>query len=163
MRPVITTLALALLTTLALPVANAEVIQAKPPAASASATFKVTREAEKTLLAVTAWNSSNPALFTDDTRRNQLFNVTSQTRRVIRSLSVLNDKDAIPFFSEYVSFANALSDLHKAVALNMDWSPLIEDTLTSAATALLALKDSKSQKYSAGPELSQFGATQSSL
>lgn len=163
MRLAVITLALAVLTITALPAASTEPKQARPAAATASAATKVAREAEKTLLAVTAWNSSNPALFADDTRRIQLFNVTSQTRRVIRSLAILNDRDAIPFFSEYSSFANALSDLHKAVALKSDWSPLVEETLISASKALLALKDGTQQKYSAGPELSQFGATQSAL
>jgi len=162
-RLAVTTLALALITITALPTASAEPKRANSPAATASAATKVTRDAEKTLLAVTAWSSSNPALFADDTRRNQLFNVTSQTRRVIRSLAVLNDKEAVPFFSEYSSFATALSDLHKAVALKTDWGPLVEETLASATKALRAIQDSPQQKYSVGPELSRFRATQSSL
>ena len=163
MRVAVTTLALALRAIAVTPTADAETLRANPAAAMTSATTKVTREAEKTLLTVSAWNSANPALFSDDTRRNQLFNVTSQTRRVIRSLAVLNDKDAVPFFAEYSSFASALADLHKAVALKTDWSPLIEETLVSATKALQALKDSTEEKYSAAPELSQFGSTQNAL
>jgi hypothetical protein len=142
---------------------GAETTPSKPHGAMVSAATKLTREAEKTLLTVTAWNSVNPVLFSDDARRNQLFNVTSQTRRVIRSLAVLNDKNAVPFFSEYSSFANALSDLHKAVTLKTDWSPLVEETLVAATNALIALKDGTAVKNSVGPELSQIDPTPSAL
>jgi len=143
--------------------AGAETSRATASAAMTSAATKVTREAEKTLRTVTTWNSAHPALFADDTRRTQLFNVASQARRVNRRLAVLNDQNAVPFFAEYSIFADALSDLHRAVALKADWSLLVEETLVSANKALRALNDSTEEKYSASPELSQFDPTPSVL
>lgn len=147
-------------------VATPSALAAEPNSAtrkSPSATAKVTREAEKTLLAVASWNITGPTFFADTDSRIQLFNITSQTGRVIRTLSVLNERDTVPFLSEYSAFANALSELRKAVALKTDWAPLVDNVLNSASSALSALKTSDLQKIAHDPELSGSSPTQSSL
>lgn len=136
MKFTITLLTSTLMLVAALP---ASAVETRESSGSLS-TSKAIRDAEKTLVAVSTWNTKGAIAFNDDASRAELFNLHSSTRRLLRSLSILNAREPLHFFDQYSAFATKLSDLHKAVALKSDWAPLIGDVIQASTNAINALK-----------------------